>query len=325
MTYEEFYEELKEKVETGEYAEGWEHRFFDEGYTAADESEAELIRQTNIKYYGEESDCIKGDFLVITKEENDTTGVCRFEMKYLYDSYNESGWDYVKEIIDTNIQMSDQANRDVLQHMEEYEVIKDNLILRPINFTQNRSNLMDKIYKRIGDIALVLYVLVRETEHDLGSAKVPKSLLTTWNKTAEEVMDYALVNSNMKFPPRLFLDPHDVNKNPNAGIFMAIGSNITSIEDRQVPLLTCTRHENGALGFFYNGVKERIASLFGNSDYYVVFTAVEEARLHKVGTCDPREILRSLKATNKAFPDTMLSNKIYKYSCEKNELEMLEL
>ena len=63
----------------------------------------------------------------------------------------------------------------------------------------------------------------------------------------------------------------------------------------------------------------------GDSDYYVVFTGVSDVRVHKIGTINPRDVLRNLKASNKMFPDTMLSNKIYQYKHDTGELTVLEL
>ena len=142
----------------------------------------------------------------------------------------------------------------------------------------------------------------------------------------DDVIDYALANTNVLYPPRVY-DVTDImdDKIPYAkGAFMAIGSKIESFADSFSPVLTCTKTINGAVGFFYPGVKERLAELYGG-DYYVVFTSVSEARLHKVGTVDPRRLLQALKSGNRNYPGEMLSRKIYQYSGDKKELIQLML
>ena len=44
-----------------------------------------------------------------------------------------------------------------MKNITDYEFIRNRLIVRPINFTDNKYELKDCVYKKIGDIALVLY------------------------------------------------------------------------------------------------------------------------------------------------------------------------
>lgn len=106
---------------------------------------------------------------------------------------------------------------------------------------------------------------------------------------------------------------------------MALNSDITSLPPLAVPTVTTTTQINGAIAMFYPGVMERIAELFGD-DYYIAFTGTCEARLHKKGTIQPRNILMRLKQMNKAFdPSETLSNKVYLYETANQELRQLEL
>lgn len=107
--------------------------------------------------------------------------------------------------------------------------------------------------------------------------------------------------------------------------FMSLDSDITEIGRMQVPVVTTTRQINGAIAMFYPGVKEKIADLFGGS-FYVAFTSIHDARVHRVGSISPRRILRTLKDVNNAFShDELLSRKVFLYDDENKSFETLEL
>jgi len=326
MTYEKFCEELKQKLDNHEYSDTWTHEFYDDGFTSSDEDELLLIRRTNLKYHKTESDTLIGDFLIMRDVHDNYTGICRFEMEYLYDSFKTSGWEFVKDIIQQNIQISNDSQNSVIERLDNYDSIKEQLIIRPLNYKANYSELQSCIFKKIGDIALVLYAVAVETKTELGTIKVPKVYLSKWGLSKDEVLDYALANSNVKYPPRMYMNPHECANPPyTLGAFMALDYDVTRLDDYVIPVLTCTRQDNGATGLFYTGVMEKISKLYGESDYYVVFTGISDVRVHKIGTVNPRDVLRNLKASNKMFPDTMLSNKIYQYKHDTGELTALEL
>lgn len=106
---------------------------------------------------------------------------------------------------------------------------------------------------------------------------------------------------------------------------MALNSDITSLSPHAVPTVTTTAQINGAIAMFYPGVMKRIAELFGD-DYYIAFTGTSEARLHKKGTIQPRNILMRIKQMNRTFdPSEILSNKVYLYETANQEMRQLEL
>ena len=145
----------------------------------------------------------------------------------------------------------------------------------------------------------------------------------TWSK---EVLDAALLNTYCMAQPRMYLSPFEcINPPFERGAFMSFNSPITSLDKWSIPTVTTTKLTNGAIAMFYTGVKEKIAELYGDS-YYVVFTSIHEARTHCRGVYPPRDILRSLKETNRVFPkEEMLSNKVYYYDRERGTFEALML
>lgn len=328
MDYKDFCTELKNGILNNQ---AWgiaetNYSFYSDGFTSENPEELEFIHNTNLKYNHMESDILEGDFVVLDIDSNKS--YCRFSLSSLFDEYNSDGWNRVWYIIDENIKFVKNANiNEVTQKIIDYTFTKERLILRPINYTDNKYELKNVVYKQYGDIALVLYaVLYDNKEMGLGTFKIPKTVFDKWNKNLDEVWELALTNTHVMAPPRMYVTPYECMNPPyTRGAFMALNSPIDHISKHQVPTITTTKKTNGAIAMFYPGVKEKLAELFGES-YYVAFTSIHDVKIHHKDAISPRSVLKALKDTNKAFPkEELLSRKVYYYDKDKKTFEILEL
>ena len=334
MAYKEFISELQKKLEEKKQELGYNKIvFLADGSTSSDVKELSVIRETNIKYHKTESDVLIGDYIILYQYKDKREQMCRFNCGQLYREYEKDSWAAVWEQILSSINASRKfIELGIIDLLEknEYAPIKDKLFIRPLNFKDHQYELKDHIYRRIGDMVLVLYILASDENdgkrHDVLSIKVPKPSMQAWGIAEEEVWENAMINTYIMAPPRIYLNPMDIVNPPyHRGAFMALNSDITSLPPLTVPTVTTTAQINGAIAMFYTGVMKRIAELFGD-DYYIAFTGTSEARLHKKGTIQPRTILMRLKQMNKAFdPSETLSNKVYLYETANQELRQLEL
>ena len=73
------------------------------------------------------------------------------------------------------------------------------------------------------------------------------------------------------------------------------------------------------------GVAKKLGELL-KSDYYIAFTSVHEAAIHKVGTVEVEVIRSSLSGINEDvdMEEDFLSAQVYKYSQEKDRIEVAE-
>ena len=334
MTYKEFISGLQKKLEEKKQELGYNKMaVFEDGATSTDAKELSIIRETNIKYHKTESDVLIGDYIILYQYKGKREQICRFDCGQLYRKYEEGSWAAVWEQILSSIDASRKfMELGIIDLIEknEYGLLKDKLFIRPLNFKDNRYELKNHIYRRIGDMVLVLYILASDENdgktHDVLSVKVPKASMQEWGIDEEEVWESAMSNTYIMAPPRIYLNAMDIVNPPyHRGAFMALNSDITSLSPNAVPTVTTTAQINGAIAMFYPGVMKRIAELFGD-DYYIAFTGTSEARLHKKGTIQPRSILMRIKQMNKAFdPSEVLSNKVYLYETANQEMRQLEL
>ena len=334
MEYKEFINELQKKLEEKKQELSYgKIAFFEDGSTSTDAKELSIIRETNIKYQKKESDVLIGDYIILYQYKDKREQMCRFNCMQLYQEYEKGSWAAVWEPILSSIDSSRKfMELGIIDLIEknEYDLLKDKLFIRPLNFKDHRYELKNHIYKCIGDMVLVLYILASDENdgkrHDVLSVKVPRSSMQAWEIDEEEVWENAMSNTYIMAPPRIYLNPADLANPPyHKGAFMALNSDITSLSPLAVPTVTTTAQINGAIAMFYPGVMKRIAELFGD-DYYIAFTGTSEARLHKKGTIQPRNILMRIKQMNKTFdPSEILSNKVYLYETANQELRQLEL
>jgi hypothetical protein len=328
MTYNEFLEELldklDEKVSSSASSIG-RYRLYEDGEIGDNAQDKQFIIETNIKYNKSESEVLKGDFLSVL--HTDKTSLARFSVQYLYDSYQRDGWEFVGKIIDDNLSYASSTGdmQEILNSLNNYEAVKDRIIVRPLNYTDNKLNLRDSVYRQVGDMALVLYLFISDTpKYGLLTTKIPQIVVDNWGKDIDEVMETALVNANIKSVPRMYNNPmKTANPTYSEGAYMALGSNYKLT---RISTFTTYPNMNGAISFFYPGVKEKIAEMAGG-DYYVVFTGICEFHVHPVNEANPRQLLSSLKYMNKSMnkPGETLTRKIYRYNVETKELVMMQL
>lgn len=334
FTIEEFTEELisrlSQKEEWG--LSGDCIRLYKDGFTAdGDATALDFIHDTNIRYHKTEADVLIGDFIVITaknKSKDKFLNMCRFETAFLYERFQQKGWDAIWKLVQSNLDLINLAKEsDTLSLIENYPAFKDRLIIRPINYTDHRLELKNCIYKRVGDIALVLYMVISDSrEHNLlNTAKVQKAVLQYWDTGESQVWEEALLNTYVLAPPRMYINPLDAANPPyERGAFMAIGSELNKILPMQIPTVTTTKQTNGAIALFYPGIKEKIAEMAGGS-FYAAFTSIHEAAIHCKGPMSPRKILQNLKYINTKFdPAEILSRKVFYYDAQTKDFSALE-
>lgn len=330
MNYQEVCEEFKKGIISNKEwnVKADTYRFYPDGYTAKNKEERDFIRETNEKYHRIKSDVLKGDFVtfMIARGEDELVQ-SRYALKDIYTIYQKDGWDGVWKLIESHMKMLKPFKiRHITEIFDSYENAKDKLLIRAINFTDNEARLTGYIYKQIGDVALVLYVVLYDDDRGFGSAKLPKTTIEKWGKEVEQLFEEALQNTVKLMPPRLYANLWDALVNhPRKGTFMDEDAKELRMEEDDVPMIKTTKQINGAIAMFYPGVKERIAEMFGGS-YYVTFTSIHEARAHLVGSMPLQEIKESLDRVNEEFSEQeILSREVFLYNEEEKTFNVVEI
>lgn len=326
-SYKEFCDALKMKI-LGNPSWGVtqeNYKFYAKGFQGEkDSKEQEFVVATNLRYYGEASEVLQGDFIALNLHTaGETECMCRFSMEYLFAEYEEGDWEKVEYILQENISLAAKTNLDhMIANLTEYEVMKERLMIRPINYSDNSYELQNHVYKLCGDIALVLYATLYNDQRGLGAIKMPKRVIESWNVNVDTLFEEALTNTYIQAQPRLYTALWDtLYPTMEKGIFMSVNGDVQAIEKFQVPIVTTTRKINGAIAMFYPGVKEKIAELIGSS-YYVAFTSIHEARVHHCDSISHKMIEESLREVNESFDTAdVLSRVVFYYNAERKTFQ----
>lgn len=328
MTYEEFKKELYRNVMQLEEAQDKVVKLFERKNICADMQDLKIIKALNLSCYGYSDVVVHEDAICVLWGQCERINLMHWKMRPLYEKYKREGWQSILPEISMKLQQVSRDGEKLFRENGTYEENSDRLILRPVNLEKCRESLNNCIYWKYGDIALVLYGLIRDDGDNYITMKVPREFTQGWEVADKKMLTNALLNCYSKMPPRLFL-AEDMMCNPEyeKGVFMPGEKGrqvVIHKKDRWEGMrgyrLTTTRRLNGALAIFYPGVKERLAEMLGG-DYFIGFTSIHEAVIHPVAFKNVNEMKEAIQHVNAVFDEQdMLSNRVYRYSCKRKAL-----
>ena len=209
--------------------------------------------------------------------------------------------------------------------LRSFNEIRDQIFLRAINYDRNEGELKDAIYKKIGDIALTAYFKIGELNGGIISTKLRKFQVEKWNKSEEEVFQWAMNNMEKTTEPRIYCWQKMLFGLEIEGEGM---DNADGVVLNKGPLGNCisTRKKtNGATVLFLPGVAERFAELL-DGDFYAVFTSIHEVMIHSVETADVDDLKAVLMDTlEEATPEReILTKYVYWYDSVQKKLKIVK-
>lgn len=232
--------------------------------------------------------------------------------------------DFVREVKQSAINFRNAGAPDKIKQLMYYDLVKERLFIRLINFEKNKAELEDSFYKRIGEIAMVLYEKLADEDEGIVSCKVPSKYVDGWKLNKEEVFMAALKNTASMMPPKAYEwvkmimnldyegdDIYDPDYIPVKGI---TGS-----------CLSTSRKTNGAVGIFYPGVARLFCDKMDTNDIYLVFTSVHEVMIHNANDIEPEDLKLVLEdmIREEISEEDVLTHCVYHYNAKTDRIEML--
>lgn len=172
---------------------------------------------------------------------------------------------------DTSSQELFESLKKATKERKSYETIKSHLIVRPMNYQNNAEKLFGCVYRKNGDVALVLCQLLSDKAHNIFTSRIERKELQWWEKEEDEVLDAALGNTAKIYPPCVYSKSHG-----DAVNFLTVPlekEDITFLN--QVILLSTFKTTNGAAALFYPGVREKMLCIIGGP-FYAVFMNIND-------------------------------------------------
>lgn len=307
-------------------------RFYDKGTTAeADKTLDSHIRWKNARYFNEDSNVVRSSVLIVQLPVGKSAEYINFHVGELYRLYRKDGMKGVlptvkKDIMDLRSTAGQQLA--ILNQLENYDLVRQRLIIRPLNYDNNEKVLSKAICRRVGDIALVLYIslepMAQGKSRNIVSTMARQDMFPLWNVDEQKAFDWAMENTMRLQPPVLYHIIGEIGgqTKPRKISFMEDEGISVDFDDPFAPILTTQQEVNGAVAAFYPGVLERLYRMVGE-DFYLVFSGIHDVHIHPVNgqarVSSMRSTLADMNRTaNKR--DEVLSRQIYQYDGEKKEI-----
>ena len=270
-----------------------------------------------------------GDRLLVKfAEHDDAYEICGIHTKELFREFlNGASFDTILDSTVRDIrQLQGQNSYEKTKKIWNYETVKGSLFIRLLNYDDNSKELSNAVYKRIGDIAQVLYMKVSECDGNIMSTKIFKSVVEKWKEdgltlSEDNILEEALRNTERMYPPRIYRwDQMLFNPEYEGESFMNLGDKCELKRDAMGNCLSTTKKTNGAVAVFLPGVAEQLAYML-DSDFYMVFTSVHEVMIHNDKFVEPEDLQYVLEDTIKeATPkEDYLTSRIYQYNRETHK------
>ncbi|MDR1549001.1 MAG: DUF5688 family protein [Hungatella sp.] len=267
------------------------------------------------------------DILIVSFPTKSGVGIQRFHLEDMYQDILERKISFIdlmgqaSEILKTCREIVDIEQ---LENINDYEKIRNHLIIRPLNYERKADRLKSGVYYRIDDVALTLYISIGNLQNGYVSCMAGDDLLTIWEKKKEEVMETAIRNTYCLYPPRLAdISSACWSSEMNLKSFMHSKPDIDRIGGIEGTFVTTTNQVNGAVSIFLPGVAKRLGDLIGD-DYYIGFISTEMVVVHACNVMPAEAIQEALQYQNRLFTEEeFLSNKVYFYSRNRDQIDVI--
>jgi len=182
------------------------------------------------------------------------------------------------------IEESEDLVKSMSTDMYAFEKIKDKVILRAINYPINKKLLENHMYKREGDIAIVVYLLLKNVDGNMATAKIPKTSLEKWAMPDAEIFRLANENTLRLFKPILMQVEAVVRgvkpeKYPSINKFFMQPNFLLKKSQMGTYHIFADDSVNAATVPFLDGVMPRLADIL-QDDLYVVMLEYGFVAMH---------------------------------------------
>lgn len=267
MSYEEFVEKLKKSIQGDLGYRKEEIEFFEAGYQAIEPKAIQFIRDVNHTYTGEDSPVLLLDVLLLKKEIlPEVYQIQRVDTKSLYQVALKEGYEEALSRIPEN-KGKNQAGPIGIDRLKmrvsgNYQDVQDQLIVRPLNYDLHAGELEKAVYRRMGDVTLVLYQILNDTDpKNFLTSKIQKPELRRWNMEdrEDEVLDAALQNTAKLYPAVVY----DWKRKDETDFLKGSFTREEISFPKNGIMLTTHLSVNGAAALFYPGVVPKMMEIMG--------------------------------------------------------------
>ena len=210
--------------------------------------------------------------------------------------------------------------------LEDFEKAKDKIVFSLVNYEMNKKRLESMPYVPFWDLAIIFDVLLERTESGQRTVDVTNKELTAWGTTKEELLFWAKKNT-----PRLYMAEisllDDVVKSFSDGIARdGYFDGFMKEKEHDFYVLGNRNGIKGAAVILYEGLLKEMAKSL-ESDLLILPSSIHEILVmaydNEVNLFLIKDMVERINQSEIPLCD-VLSNEIYRYSREKEEISMIQ-
>lgn len=209
--------------------------------------------------------------------------------------------------------------------LNDFEKVKNKIVLSLVNYEMNRKRLESMPFVPYLDLAITFNVLLDRTENGERTAVVTNKELTAWGTTKEELFFLAKQNT-----PRLYMAEVNSLNDVMKSLIKDTKSEFffdEFIRGEELPLYVLSNRNvvKGAAVILYDGLLKEIAKSLEN-DLLILPSSVHEVLVmaydKEIDFLSIRDMVEHINKSEVSVCD-VLSNQIYRYSREKDQVSFL--
>ena len=193
---------------------------------------------------------------------------------------------------------------------------RDKVIVKLVNYRDNRKLLKDCPYIRFNDLAVMARFVVALDETGISSTPLTNDDLTEWGISKEELFKKALDNTKRLLPPKVFKMDELINR--STGVWL------DGEFETQAYVITNKICVNGATVVLYKEVMEEFEQKFPEG-FYILPSSIHEVIVLPASVTPDKSFLRELvrEVNRDVLPDTdYLSDEVYYYDAEEKNITL---
>lgn len=246
-----------------------------------------------------------------------------------YEAYH-NGKIEIEEIVEEILQIysKNKVSHEIdVQFFTDFQMVKDKIIYKLVNIDMNEELLKDVPYIPFENLALIFQCLVSHEEMGNATILIHNVHLKLWNKTVDEIYQYAKVNTQHFYPYEI-KNMRDVLRenlcfagedNCDLDVKMALTDSI--------PMYVLSNKEriHGATALVYQDILKDFATAVGKNLYILPSSVHEVILLPQEGSENIEDMKLMVQEINETQLRTeeILSNNIYYYSVQEDQIMVL--
>jgi len=272
-----------------------------------------LIQSINYRYYQNESKIVRGDWMVVYKQDGT---VCEIPLRQLYQLHQHLDGDMKlvwHEIYCAFNECQGDKRYPWLKGIWEYERMKEHLVMRIVPL--RKSTCDGCVGFTHGDMAVVLCDV---SELDEEKARVPQECLGYWCKDETDVLRETFNHMSDKYAPDI-----DMSLNGAASDFDF--ANLQQYTDINKPIVISNKQgADGSIALYYPGVKEAVSALLTGGNYYAIMPTFDKALIFPTSRVTEQQVREKLRQILRETPEEkILSRQVCYYDSKRNSLEVI--